>query len=189
MKIMETSFKRSGAHTARLSVPDPAAGHCGLTPPLEIPGHSWASLGQSLVESLLLSPGSWCTQSFVCALQKSIFPVPCKFWLLYGGVNGNFLQEGLCHIQDWCTQSPYGSPLLTCTSTGDIQHSKAGLAQSLWGLLVHTGFVWAFWVCLGGLGFGSKCNFTLSTILLGLLLCPWMWGIFFGWDPTFFCRW
>ena len=123
---METSFKRSGAHTARLSVPDPAAGHCGLTPPLEIPGHSWASLGQSLVESLLLSPGSWCTQSFVCALQKSIFPVPCKFWLLYGGVNGNFLQEGLCHTQVCCTQSPYlcGRLLLTRTSTGDAQTLK-----------------------------------------------------------------
>ena len=35
----------------------------------ETPGHSQASLGQSLVGSLLLSPGSWCTQDFVCALQ------------------------------------------------------------------------------------------------------------------------
>ena len=36
--------------------PDPAAGHCRPTPPLETLGHSWASLGLSLVESLLLSP-------------------------------------------------------------------------------------------------------------------------------------
>ena len=36
--------------------PDPAAGHCGLTPLPETPGHSWASLGQSPVGSLLLSP-------------------------------------------------------------------------------------------------------------------------------------
>ena len=26
-------------------------------------------------------------------------------------------------------------------------------------------------------------------ILLGLLLCPWMWGIFFCWDLTFSCWW
>ena len=34
--------------------------------------HSWASLAQSLVGSLLLSPGSWCTQAFVCSLQESV---------------------------------------------------------------------------------------------------------------------
>ena len=39
-------------------------------PPLGTPGHSLASLGQSLVGSLLLSPGFWCTQGFVCDLQK-----------------------------------------------------------------------------------------------------------------------
>ena len=27
------------------------------------------------------------------------------------------------------------------------------------------------------MGFDSKCNFTPPTILLWLLLCPWMWGI------------
>ena len=73
MKIMETSFKRSHACTAILSAPSPAAGHCRPIPPLDTPGHSWESLGQSLVGSLLLSPGSWCTQGSVCALQESIF--------------------------------------------------------------------------------------------------------------------
>ena len=45
------------------------------------------------------------------------------FWQLYGGVNGSFLQEGLCHTQVCCTQSPCpcGSPLLTHTSSGDTQ--------------------------------------------------------------------
>ena len=41
-------------------------------PPPGTPGHSQASLGQSLVGSLLLSPESWCTQDFVCALQESV---------------------------------------------------------------------------------------------------------------------
>ena len=27
-------------------------------------------------------------------------------------------------------------------------------------------------------GFDSKCNFAPPTILLGLLLCPWMWVLF-----------
>ena len=59
MKITVTSFKRSHPHTAALSAPDPASGHLLPTHPPETPGHTWSSLGQSLVESLLLSPGSW----------------------------------------------------------------------------------------------------------------------------------
>ena len=102
--------------------PDPAAGHCPPTPPLETPGHSRASLGQSLVRSLLVSPGFWCTRFCLC-LPGVYFPVLCKFWWLYGGINGDLLQEGLCQTQVCCTQSPCpcGSPLLTHTSTGDTQ--------------------------------------------------------------------
>ena len=73
MKIMAISFKRSHAHTATRN---PAAGHSWATPSLETPGHSRASLGQTLVGSLLLYPGSWCTQGSVCALQESI-PQSC----------------------------------------------------------------------------------------------------------------
>ena len=67
-----TSFNRSHACTAALSAPNPAAGHCPGTPLPETPGHSQASLSQSVVGSLLLSPGSWCAQGFVCALQESV---------------------------------------------------------------------------------------------------------------------
>ena len=53
---------------------------CSRPPPThastETLGHSRASLGQSLVGSLLLSPGSWCTQGSVCA-SKSLFPQSC----------------------------------------------------------------------------------------------------------------
>ena len=69
MKIMATSFKRSHA----LSAPDPAAGRRWPTPLPETPGHSWASLRQS-IQWVLVSPGSWCTQGFVCALQESVSP-------------------------------------------------------------------------------------------------------------------
>ena len=142
----------------------------------ETPGHSRANLGQSLVGLLLLSLVSWCAQVSVCVFQESISPVLCKFWQLYGGVNGNLLQEGLCHYQVCCTQSPClcSSPLLTCTSMGDTQTQ---FCLSVWGLLVllHTRFIWAPWASLLGMGFDSKCNFAPPTIFLGFLLCPWMW--------------
>ena len=124
MKIMATSFKRSWAGTAILSALDPSPGYRQPTPLPETPEHSRASLGQSLVGSLLLSPASWCTQGSVCALQDCVSPVLCKFRGLYGGVNGNLLQEGLCHTQVYCTQSPCSSPLLTRTSPETLKHSE-----------------------------------------------------------------
>ena len=80
MKIMATTFKRSHADTATFSAPNLAAGHRQPTPPPETPGHSWASLGQSLVGSLLLSPESWCAEGFVCALQEFVSTVLYKPW-------------------------------------------------------------------------------------------------------------
>ena len=66
MKIM------AGTGTAALNAPNPAqGGHHSLTPPLATLGHSWGSLGQSLVGSQHLSPGSWCAQGFVCAVQDA----------------------------------------------------------------------------------------------------------------------
>ena len=86
MKIMVTFFKMSHAATTVLSAPSPAAGHFLPTPLLETPGHSWARLSQSLLWSLLLTPGSWCTKGFVCAFQESVAPVLCKSWWLCGGL-------------------------------------------------------------------------------------------------------
>ena len=85
--------------------PSPAAGQHWPTPPLETPGHSQASLGPSLLGSLLVSPGSWRTQDSVCALQGSISQSR-EFWQRCGGVHGDLLQEGLLHAQVCCTQSP-----------------------------------------------------------------------------------
>ena len=68
---MATSFKRSHACTAILTAPNPAAGHYQSMPPLETPGHSQASLAQSLVGhcSFILGPG---TQGSICILQESV---------------------------------------------------------------------------------------------------------------------
>ena len=138
----------------------PSGGHYPSTPLLEAPGCSQVSLGQSLVGSLLLPPGSWCTQSFVCALQESVSPVLCKFWWLYGGVNGNLLQDGLCHTQVCCTQSPCpcGRTLLACISLGNTQTQ---VLFSLCGVYCYAqGTVWGLQASLADMGFNSKCDFT-----------------------------
>ena len=59
----------------------------------------------------------------VCAPQVFISLVLCKFWQLYGRVNGDLLQDGLCHTQVCCTQSPCPccSPLQIRTYTEDTQ--------------------------------------------------------------------
>ena len=51
----------------------PSAGYRRLTPLPETPGHSQASLAQSLLGSLLLPPGSWWVQGFALP-SKSLFP-------------------------------------------------------------------------------------------------------------------
>ena len=79
MVVMATFFKRTYARTVVFSAPNPMVGHCQPIPLLGTPGRSQASLAQSLVRSLLLSPGSRCAQGFVFALQESVSPVLWKF--------------------------------------------------------------------------------------------------------------
>ena len=76
-----TSFKRTYAstHCGSQDCCIQCPWSCQSTPPLETPGDSQESLPQSLEGSPLLSPGSWCAQGLVCALQESVFPVLWKF--------------------------------------------------------------------------------------------------------------
>ena len=129
MNIIRTSFKRSHACTATLSVPDPAAGHHRSKPLTETLGHSQASLGKSLVGSLLLSPESWCIQGSIYALQESVSPVLCKFWRLYGGVNGDLIQEALCHSQVCCTES---LPLRQATADPYLHRKHSNPHRQVW---------------------------------------------------------
>ena len=165
MKIMATSFKRSHACTATLTVPNPAAGHHQPKPLLETPGHSWASLGQSLVESLLPSPGSSCAQSFVCALHMSVSPVLCKFWQFCGVSNGDLLQQGLCHTQVYCTQSPCPciSPLQET-----LKHSSVSVSVGSLGPGAHK-------VCLSPVGISASLILNTNSCLL-----PSFWGFSFA---------
>ena len=138
------------------------------------------------------APFSWVlvhTRFCLCP-PRIYFPVLCKFWQLYGGVNGDLLQKGLCHTQVCCTQSPCpcSSPLLTCTSTGYSQTqfclslcrvSGSCCTQSLFG---PSGRLWWVW------------GLILNVISPLLPSCwgfsfPLDMGIFLWWDPTFSCQW
>ena len=150
----------------------------------QTPGHPQASLGQSLVGSLLLSPGSWCTLGFVYALQESVSRVLCKFWWLSGGVNGDLLPEGLCQTHVCCTQSPSGRPLLTWTCAGDAQTLKSGSSSVSVGspgiqkvLFIPSECLWPVWSLV-------------LKVVSPLLLSCWSFfayrhGVsFFLWDPA-----
>ena len=87
---------------------------------------SWTLTGKSgSVSCGVAVPFSWVLVHirFCLCPPRVCFPVLCKFCQLFGGGNGDLLQEGLCHTQVCRTQSPCpcGSPLLTLTSAGDVQ--------------------------------------------------------------------
>ena len=88
-------------------------------------GDSWTLTGKSGSVSCGVS-----AHKVLFVPCKSLFSQSCKFWWLYSGVNGDLLQEGLCHTQVCCTQGPCGWPLLTCTSIGDV-HTLKGRSCSV----------------------------------------------------------
>ena len=134
-------------------------------------GDSWTLPGKSRsVFCGVTAPLSWVLvhTKFCLCPPRDYFPVLCEFWQLYGRVKGDLLQEVLCHTQVCCTQSPCpcGSPLLTHTSTGDVQTQ---FSLSLCG-------VPGSW-CTQGLFSplsisGRNGEFAPPTVLLGLFLCP-----------------
>ena len=181
MKIMATSFKRFHASIAAISAPNPAAGHHWPMSLPGIPGHSQVGLSQPLVGSLLLSPGSWCALAFVCALQESVSPVLCKFWWLYGRVNGDLLQEGLCHTQVYCTQSPCpcSSLLLTHTSAGDSQTQFWFSLCGVSGSCVHK-------VCMRPPSVSGRLWGLILTVISPLLQSFWGFSFALGHGVSFF---
>ena len=136
MKIMVTSFKRAHACTATLSAPNSTAGPCLHWRLLDTPRQGWVNLLWS--QSVLLSPGSWCVQGSVCALQESISQ-SC--------ISSGSSMVGLMVTSSKRAYALHPEPLPLRQATADPylcrRHSNTVLAQSLWGLwvLVHTRFV------------------------------------------------
>ena len=130
----------------------------------------------------------WYHCSAVCGLSAQ--------WL-YGGANGKLLQDGLCHrLCDSGLLHPEPVPLQQATADPRLHRRQSNTQRQVWLSLCGVseswctkGFVWAYWASLEGIEFDSKHDFAPPTVLLGFLLCPWMWSIIFWWDPTFSCQW
>ena len=91
MNVMGTSFKRSYAYTAALSAPNP-----GSRPPSThtSTGDSWTLTGKSGSVSCGVTAPFSCVlvhTKFCLCPPRVYFPVLCRLWQLYGGVNGDLL--------------------------------------------------------------------------------------------------
>ena len=137
-----------------------------------------------------VGPRTFATVWELLCYNCSALYVLCALWL-YGGtmaISSKKTYATCCISQVWCSQSPcpHSRSLLAHASTGDTQTLKgmSGSVSCRGSLLlalspgVHS-FVCALWASLVGLRFDFKHSCTPPTILLRLLLCPWMQGIFF----------
>ena len=105
-----------------------------------------------------------------CCPPRVYFPVLCKFWQLYSGVNGDLLQEDLCHSH---TQSPCpcGRLLPTCTFTG---HAQTQFCLNLYGIP-------GSW-CTQGLFEPPECVWQEQSLILNANspFLPSCWGFSFA---------
>ena len=170
MKIMATSFKRSCARIRHCCTQ--CRGPCSRPPPTHTSTRdSWTLTGKSgPVSCGATAPFFWVLvhTGFCLCPPRVCFPVLSNFWWIYGRVNDNLLKESFCHTWVCCTQRPCpcGSPLLTCTSTGDTQTQYCLSLWCLW-ILVCTRYVWAIWASLAGMELDSKCEFALLSSCWG----------------------
>ena len=100
---------------------------CSRPPPSHASARdSWTLMGKSgSVSCGVTAPFSRVlvhTRFCLCP-PRVCFPSPVSVLVALRWVNGNLLQEGLCHTQVYCTQSPCPciSPVLTRTSSGDTE--------------------------------------------------------------------
>ena len=144
MKIMVTSFKRSHARTAALSAPDPAPGHRCTDPCLRwrLPdAHQqvWVCLLWGHC-SFLLGPGA---HKVLFVPSKRLFPQSC---VSSGGsmvgliVNSSKRAYTIPRSTAPRAPAPAAGHCQPVATQETLRHSRAGLAQSLWSLLVCTRF-------------------------------------------------
>ena len=115
-------LQRSHARTATLNAANPAAGHHQPMPLMETSGRSQASLGQSLVGSLLLLPGSWCIRFYLCPLRVYFQSCVSSGSSMVGlMVTSSKRTYAISKCVGFQSPFPCGSPLLNCTPTGDTQ--------------------------------------------------------------------
>ena len=145
-------------------------------PPEKALPHWQVDLVQSPIGSLLLSSGSWCMQNFVCALQD---------WSLCFFQSCGSLTIKSCWPQD---QIPWRFPV----PLSDAQAGKPDV-----GFRTFTAGQELLWYyCSPVCGSPTWWLWDLillwlhtPTMSLQLLICLWMWDIFFWWVPASFCQW
>ena len=181
MKIMVYSFKRPHAGTVARSAPKPTTGHhpCLHWRLLDTHMQVWVSLCGVTAPLFWVMVPTW----FYLCPARVCFPVLCKFWQPYSGVNCDLLQEDICHTQVSCTQSlyPCNSPLFTCTFAGDTLTqfclSLCGVSGSWWaqGLFEPSEHLCQVW--------GLTLNIILPLLpsCWGFSFAHWMWGISSKW--------
>ena len=116
--------------TVVVSAPDPIAGHCRSTPPLETPTHRliWLNLLWGPC-SFILGPGA---HKVLFGSSKSLFPQSCVSsgsW-----VNGDLLQESLCHTQVCCTgaAAPAAVHCRPVPLQETLKHSSGSVSVGPW---------------------------------------------------------
>ena len=126
--------------------------------------------------SFLLGPGAY---RVLFVPSQSLFPVLCTFWQLYGGLLVTSSNRAYAILGSAASRAP-APTAVHCWPVPPQETRKLSSVSVSVGSLGHGGhtrFVWALWASLAGMGFDSKRDFAPPTILLGLLLCPWMWDI------------
>ena len=163
---------------------------CSRPPPTHVSdGDSWTLPGKSgLVSCGITDPFSWVLvhTGSVWVLQESISQCcvssGCSMWGKWGPPpRGIMPYPSLLH-PSLHPSLPYPSllhPSLRQSTADPFGDSQTQFSLSLCGVSGswYAQGVWALWMSLVGMEFVSKHEFALPTFFLGLLLCPWMWGI------------
>ena len=179
--------------TARALVP--TLGHCWPMPLQETLKHSKSNLAQSLW-------GIWvlvCTQGFAWALWASLvgmgFYSKYDFYWRRQWQTTPVLLPGKSH--EWRSLvgcSPWGHEELDTTEWlhfHALEKEMATHSSVLAWTIPGTGEPGGL-PSMGSHRVGhdwSNLAAVAAVIFIGASLCPWMWDIFFWWDPKFSCQW
>ena len=153
---------------------------------------SWALMGKSgSVSWRVTAPFSWVLvhARFCVCVSQSLFP---RYCVTFGGsmvvlmATSSKRAYATCRSVASRAPAPAAGHCWPVSLQETLKHSSGSVFVAS---LVRTSFFWALWASLMGMGFDSKCDFVRPPILLVLLPCPWTWGVFFGWDPTFSFWW
>ena len=179
MRIMVTSFKTSHACTGgtTLGAPNPASRHHQPTPPLETlatPRQVWVSLLWGHC-SFLQRLGA---HKVLCALQESISQSCVSSGSSMVGLMSTSSKRAYAISRSAAPRAPV-TVAVHCSPVSPeemLKHSSVSVSVGSLGPRAHRIRLSPLSIFMG-MVFDSKCEFTSPSIFLGLLLCPWMWGI------------